>query len=256
MSNPSVGTIEAEIKQLERDKLAEELTQLKASGKRQWITPTALASLVPLLAGLGIWLANEVKQYNEAFQALAERDALRVDKTELQRQKDSLNQEIETLLALKNDYAEQARDLQARVDERQQQLDASYLRARFASAEARYALSHVEGMGPRLERGDLDRLRAALGDLPNATAAEIDRVFELYALSSDMIEATKQTLKSFSEALDQVPVSEWARALKPMPAGWLNGRNVMEEQGSDDSAPRYYDVDEGRFLTPEESRPG
>ena len=39
-----------------------------------------------------------------------------------------------------------------------------------------------------------------------------------------------------------------------MPAGWLNGRNVMVENGAG-GATRYYDVDEQRFLTPEESRP-
>ena len=254
MSAPSVSIIEAEIKQLERDKLAEELRQLKASGKRQWITPTALASLVPLLAGLGIWLVNELKQYNEGYRALAERDALRAEKTDLLRQKDSLNTEISTLLALKSHYAEQAKDLQARVEERQQQLDDSYLLARFASAEASYALSHLEGVGPQLSRGDLDRLRAALGSLPPDTAAEIDRVFELYAFSSELIDATEDTLSAFTKALDPIPVSEWARSLEPMPAGWLNGRNVMvEEKGG--SGPRYYDIDQKRFLTPEESRP-
>jgi hypothetical protein len=255
MSEQSLSNVEAEIKQLEREKLAEEIRQLKASGKRQWITPAALTGLIPILAGLGIWLANEMKQYNEGFQALGQRDALQVEKAELQTEKDSLNQEIETLLALKNDYVEQARELRARVVERQKQLDESYLRARFASEEARYALSHVEGMGPRLERGDLDRLKAGLGDSSAGTAAELGRVFELYALSSDMIEVTQETLGAFSKALDQVPVSEWARELQPMPSGWLNGRDVMVAQKGDGSEPRYYDIDEGRFLTAEESRP-
>ena len=145
MSAEPRSDVEMEIKQLERDKLAEEIRQLKASGKRQWITPAALTGLIPILAGLGIWLANEMKQYNEGYAALGQRDALQAEKAELQRQKDSLNTEITTLLALKSHYAQEAKDLQAKVEERQKQLDEAYLRARFAGEEARYALSHVKG---------------------------------------------------------------------------------------------------------------
>jgi hypothetical protein len=243
-----------EIKQLERDKLAEEIRQLKASGKRQWITPAALTGLIPILAGLGIWLANEMKQYNEGYAALAQRDALQAEKAELQRQKDSLNTEITTLLALKSHYAQEAKDLQAKVEERQKQLDEAYLRARFAGDEARYALSHVKGMGPPLNRSDLSGLRSQIGNLPDSTAGEIDRLFELYALSSDMIDVTDETLDTFSKAFDQVPVSDWARQLEHRPSGSINGRNVMVLEKYDGAAAQYYDVDAGRFLTQEESR--
>ena len=105
-------------------------------------------ALLPLLAGLGVWAVNEVKQYHEGYRALEERDLLAAEKAELQRQKDSLNIEVSTLLDLKRHYAEQAQDLQARFEQRQQQLDATYARARFASAEASYALGHSRVWAP------------------------------------------------------------------------------------------------------------
>jgi hypothetical protein len=54
MSTEASDQLELEIKRLERDKRLEEIRQLRASGRRQWITPTALAAVLPLLAGLGV----------------------------------------------------------------------------------------------------------------------------------------------------------------------------------------------------------
>src|SRR5215510_13816616 len=56
--------LELEIRRLERDKRLEEIKQLRASRRTQWITPAALATLVPLLAGLILWIFGELKQYN------------------------------------------------------------------------------------------------------------------------------------------------------------------------------------------------
>jgi ferric-dicitrate binding protein FerR (iron transport regulator) len=76
MSTEASDQLELEIKRLERDKRLEEIRQLRASGRRQWITPTALAAVLPLLAGLGVWVFNEMKQYHEGYRALEERDRL------------------------------------------------------------------------------------------------------------------------------------------------------------------------------------
>ena len=260
MSEPTVSTIELEMKQLERDKLAEELRQIKASGTRQWITPTALASLVPLFAAFGIWFTNQMKEYNEGYRALGEREGIRAQKHELERQKVSLNSDIATLLSLKRDYAEQAKELRAGVEElrakvelRQQQLDSAYLRALFASEEARYTLSLVEGMSPRLYPADIDRLKGALDVLPPAAADDMKWLLDSYALSSDMITASQETLKVFDEALNE-GVSDWAWELEYRPDFSVKHRDVMVVQKSDGTA-RYYDINEQRFLTPEESRP-
>ena len=83
--------IEQQIKELDRDKRIEELRRLRASSKTKWISPTVLALLLPLLGGSGLWIVGELKQYSEAYEALAEQDAFEREKDALQAQKDSLN---------------------------------------------------------------------------------------------------------------------------------------------------------------------
>lgn len=72
MSTEPSDQLDIELRQLERDRRIEEIRQLKARGRAQWITPAALAAMVPLLAGLGIWVVGEIKQYNEGYRALQE----------------------------------------------------------------------------------------------------------------------------------------------------------------------------------------
>ena len=52
--------------ELEREKLREEIKQLRAAARTKWITPAALIAMLPLLAGFGVWILGEVKQYNES----------------------------------------------------------------------------------------------------------------------------------------------------------------------------------------------
>ena len=252
MSTEASDQLELEIKRLERDKRLEEIRQLRASGRRQWITPTALAALLPLLAGLGVWAFNEMKQYHEGYRALEERDRLAAERTELQQQKDSLNLEVGTLLDLKRHYAEQANDLQARFEHRQQQLDATYARARFATAEARYALSHIEGLGPGPDAAALDALRPALQMLDPGAAETMQQVIERYLLAIDMIAVSEEVLETFDDTLDLVPASDWAVALEYTPSGSIvPGRNIMLLHGGRSGRPdeQYYDVNHERFLT-------
>ena len=130
--------IERQIKELERDKRVEEIRQLRESAKTRWITPTALALLLPLLATFGVWIVGELKQYSKAYQALEQRDALKEEKDALQSQKDSLNLEILTLLGQKEHYANEAQRLQREtaakqdvIEKKQDVLDKTYLRGVF-----------------------------------------------------------------------------------------------------------------------------
>lgn len=251
MSTDASDDLEIELRRLERDKRIEEIRQLKSRGRAQWITPAALAAMLPLLAGLGIWMVGEIKQYNEGYRALQEVDRLAAEKDALQEQKNNLNIEVSTLLDLKRHYAEQANELQAKFEERQQQLDATYARARFAAAEARYALGHIEGLGPAPDAAALAALRQQMDNLPPEVAETLDRILERYGLAVDMIELSEKTLAAFGDTLELVPVSAWAAELEYMPSGSIAaGRNVMISQArrGDDHSRRYYDVDEGRFL--------
>ena len=233
MSADPPDQLDIELRRLERDKRIEEIRQLKARGRAQWITPAALAAMIPLLAGFGIWVVGEIKQYNEGYRALQEVDRLAAEKDALQEQKNDLNIEVSTLLDLKRHYAEQASEQQARFEERQQQLDATYARARFAAAEAGYALGHIDGLGPA------------------------GQILERHGLAVEMIGISERTLAAFGDALEIVPVSDWAAELSYMPSGSIAaGRNVMISQSrrGDGHSQRYYDVDEGRFLSESEAQ--
>jgi hypothetical protein len=245
--------IDRQIKELERDKRLEEIRQLRANAKTRWITPAALAALLPLLAGFGVWIVGELKKYNEGYQALAERDALRREKEALQRQKDSLNIEVSTLLQLKTHYADEAQRLQRDTAAKQDVIDKTYLRGAFTMGEALYALDHIRGMGPGPDANGLQRLRADAKPLPAQAGRTLDDVLQRYELSLELIGITREIISEFDNTLKLVPASDWTRTLQGMPTGAvLPDRKIMVLQRKGD-APRYYDVAGGRFLTKEES---
>ncbi len=162
---------------------------------------------------------------------------------------------MSTLLDLKRHYAEQANELQAKFEERQQQLDATYARARFAAAEAGYALGHIERLGPAPDAAALAALRQQMENLPPEVAETLDQTLERYGLAVEMIGISERILAAFGDTLELVPVSGWAAELEYMPSGSIAaGRNVMISQSGrgDGRSPRYYDVDEGRFLLQDE----
>lgn len=251
MNTESLDRLEIEIKRLERDKRIEEIKQIKASGKTRWITPTALAALLPMLAGIGLWVVSELKQYGEGYQALRKRGKLLAEKQELQRQKESLNIEIIALLDLKKHYAEQAKALRVQSKERQKMLDTTYVQARFATAETRYALSHIEGMGPGPNHIALEKLKKDLAGLPNGLSRQLHEILDRYILAVDMIDVSQRTLEAFRTTLGLISASDWAVKLEAVPSGYvIADRNIMIERSPQGN--RYFDVDEGRFLSEEE----
>lgn len=244
--------IERQIKELERDKRLEEIKQLRASAKARWITPTALVALLPLFAGFGVWIIGELKQYNEGYKALAERDALKREKDTLQKQKDSLNIEVSTLLQLKAHYADEAERLRRDTAAQQAAIDKTYLRGVFTSAEALYALDHVKGMGPPPDKNTLRRVREDIKQLPKETAHSAGDVLQRYEMSLLVIGISRDVISEFENTLKLFPASEWTRKFQSMPTGAVvQGRKIMISQKG--AQRQYYDVTEGRFLTTEEA---
>lgn len=262
MRTETTDQIEIEIKRLERDKRIEEIRQLKASRAMQWVTPAALATLIPLFVAFGGWVYSEIKVYSTGFNAAQQLDILKVEKDRLikenaniSNQKDSLNIEISTLLALKKHYADQAREFQEKFEERQTQLTTTYVRARWASAETRYALRHV-GAGPKLDVSKFGLLDREIDRLPKETVDTLREIISRYRFAIDMIDASEQILAAFSDTLDLIPAPDWAVKLQWIPSGAvLSDRNIMVLEHSRGKQQRqYYDVDEGRFLSEEESK--
>lgn len=262
MSQNEAVELDAEIKRLDRDKKLEELRQLKTAGSpwTRWLTPTVLLALIPLLAAFGAWVMNEFRLYTnqEAFRQLqAEKSALIAEKTALEVQKTGLNIEIQTLLLQKRDYADQAENvrreleaLQRRLDAQQAGFDAAYLKSRFTSDEATYALGHVS---LEEERARIDGLKAELDRLPPDLIARFRDALGAFDLQLEIVDISKQILAESNEALKLFPVSEWTRSLEPRPQGYFDsdGRIMIANAGTDDVA--YYDVDAGRFLSKEET---
>jgi hypothetical protein len=259
-------SIDAEIKRLERDKKIEELRQLK-SGWTKWATPATMLALLPFLIGFGAWALSELRLYSnqEVFRQLErEKQSLIAEKAALQGEKTGLNIEIQTLIQLKQHYGEEAEkaealrnEVQGRLDElralaekRQAQVDANYLKARFARDEADYALSHID-VGQAEEK--LDEFRRAVEGMPADLAAKLRGVVSDYELAVDMIDASTETLVMSGEALDLLPASDWARRFESRPSGYfIPGRQIMIADPGPEAS--YYDVDRGRLLTDEEAR--
>ena len=244
--------IERQIKELERDKRIEEIRQLRASGKTRWITPTALAALLPLLTGLGIWIVGEFKQYSEGYKALAERDVLQREKNALQEQKNSLNLEVSTLLQLQAHYANEAERLRRDTVAKQEAIDKTYLRGVFTSAEALYALDHIKGMGPPPDENALKRVREAMQQLPKGTTDIVADILQRYEMSLLVVGISREVIAEFDHTLNLIPASEWTRKLQSMPTGAiLPGRKIMFSHKGDQR--QYYDVTAGRFLSAAEA---
>jgi hypothetical protein len=258
-------SIDAEIKRLERDKKLEELRQLR-SGWTKWATPATILALLPFLVGFGAWALSEFRLYSnqEVFRQLErEKQALISEKTALQTEKTGLNIEIQTLVELKQHFAEETRraeeqrdNVQRQLDElrvqdqkRQAKVDANYLKARFARDAADYALGHVD-VGQAKEK--LDDFRRVVEGMPAEVADGLRAVVRDYELAVDMIDASTETLVMSGEALDLLPASEWARNFHSRPSGYfIQGRQIMIANPGPEAS--YYDVDRGRLLTDEEA---
>ncbi|MEM7271266.1 MAG: hypothetical protein AAF401_18675, partial [Pseudomonadota bacterium] len=135
--------IDADLKRLELEIKQEELKRVRSGRRLQWITPTAIGIIVPMIGGLGLWIFNEVKTFNEGYRALEEVAAVRAEKDALAAQKDSLNLEIAALILQKGDYQAEAQRMEDQVQARQALIDSTYLRAKYAVSEASYALNHT-----------------------------------------------------------------------------------------------------------------
>jgi hypothetical protein len=130
-------------------------------------------------------------------------------------------------------------------------LDTTYVRARFATAETSYALSHIEAVGPGPDRNALDKIKKDLASLPNELAKQLREIIDRYIFAVDMVDASQRTLEAFRTTLGLISASDWAVKLEAVPSGYaIKDRNIMilrSRQGI-----RYYDVDEGRFISEEE----
>ncbi len=240
-------THEEQLQQLELEKAKEELHQLRTSGKRSWMTPAAIISLVPIVAGFGLWVAGEVKQYGEGYRAIAKLEGMEKEQRALRERKQELEADVQTLLSLKRHYSEEAEALRNKRAAQQQLIDRTYLRGVFLRTEALYSLDHVRGY----DGLDLTSLDQDVAALDPSIRAKIHGVLDRYKFSQNVITTTRSIITAFDESAELLEASDWTKSMQPVPSGSaIPGRSVMVDGSG--GTERYYDVNEGRFLTPEE----
>lgn len=242
---------ESEIRRLERERLEEELRQLRARGRAQWVAPATILALIPLVAGFGLFVWTEVRALTPLYQRvadaeaiLAENDALEAEIAALKERRANLNVEITSLIAQYGFYVEQARELQARFEARERDVELAWTRTRYAVGEMSYTLSHVRGLGAP---PDLDTLRETLASLDPAVRAGVDEVFSGYGLCREIVAIAEDNVDWFERTLALLPVPERIARLRYEPSPMQNVLTWPAGLPED-----YYDVEAGRFLTPEE----
>jgi hypothetical protein len=236
--------IERQIQELERDKRLEEIKQLRAERRRAGSRPAFFIALLPLLGTFGLGIFEEFKQYNKGTQALAERDALRQEKDDLQG-----HIEVDALLQLKKHYVDESQRLERETALKQYVLNTTYLRSVYEMGEAKYALGLRAG--ERLDDNALEQLKADAKQLPAQSGDTFDRVLADYNHSEFVIGTALEIISKFESAMKLVPASDRTRALR-YETGVLGSQKVLVLREGVET-PRYYDVDKGRYLTKEES---
>jgi hypothetical protein len=257
--------LDLEIKQLERDKKAAELANLRAGEKPRWVTPAILLALIPIVGTFSGWGWNEVMKYRADYGASAQ-------VKELENQSSRINIEIQTLLSWKRDLQDELKssqerlkaaqdqlkiaegqfsDLQAKIDVKQEQIDKAYLRSKFANAEVAYAIAHLSPAAQGMGQAGLEELTRTLDQLPAETSRRITRFIARYRSIGDIVNFSQRLTASANEAVQSIPAGEWAQKFRPMPTGSIiQSRRIMERQDGDAST--YYDVDRGEHLTAEQ----
>jgi hypothetical protein len=242
---------ESEIRRLELERLEEELRQLRARGRAQWVAPATILALIPLAAGFGLFVWNEIKAmtplYDRVVKAdaiLAENDALEAEIAALEERRANLNVEITSLIAQYGFYVEQARELRDRFEAREQDVERAWTRTQYAVGELTYTLSHVRGYG---DRPDFAALRQAIAPLDPDVRRGVDDVFQGYGFCLDIIDIAEDGVDSFERTLALLPVPERIARLRFEPSPMQDV--LVWPVGTPED---YYDVEAGRFLTPEE----
>jgi hypothetical protein len=101
---------------LVNEKLEAEIKQITATKRTSWITPTALALLLPIVGTSFLFIYKEVAKYSNAYQTLAENEDLKVEKAALLsekmallNEKTAINSDVDRLEAVKRQAVDDAK---------------------------------------------------------------------------------------------------------------------------------------------------
>jgi hypothetical protein len=133
--------------------------------------------------------------------------------------------------------------LEAASESLQKKIDDGYIRLTSASAEARYAISHITSFASQFDQIE-PKVTAALESLSGEQEHAVRELLEFARLSKDIAEITEQELGFVSNSLKDITASSWATELRPTIRGqYIPDRVLMEAPDG-----RLYDPADGRYY--------
>lgn len=200
MSDPT-DNFTAESNRLELEKRCLEIEKLRNEIAHEslawWKRPGYIGGVTPLvLAILGFFSAWATGFFD------TQRARLKSDVESLQVQKDKLH-------AQNSQLTNQNAEIQATVDH-------AYISLKLATADARYALSHLRATGPAISQVQRKDLEGAVKALPESTRGVIERLMRADENAEQIVPITEQELKTLSQRLTTIPASRWATELEPI----------------------------------------
>ncbi len=258
--------LELERKQLENDKLRAEVDQARLSW---WKRPGYFAGAAPILIALAgvftAWvtgyfdtqreqLATEISVLEKDVGELAaEKEALESDRSELEAANAELEDSSARLAAEKSTLEleriallAESEKLSQEIAAAKQSLDLAYLRIRVAAEDAKYALKHFESYAA--ETGDYTQyIIERMDALPDDVQPQMFGLFELLANRFNVVLITQESLGQLDDRLASIETSPWTKTLRWEP--FLSQEGLMQDEDG-----KYYDIENGRFLTDEEAQ--
>jgi hypothetical protein len=211
---PEAERLDLERRRLECEKLRVEIAQASAPW---WTRAGYIGSLVPIAIAIAGFATGIATGFFDT-------------------ERTTLKAEIETL-TLRRDQ------LEAASESLQKKIDDGYIRLTSASAEARYAISHITSFASQFDQIE-PKVTAALESLSGEQEHAVRELLEFARLSKDIAEITEQELGFVSNSLKDIPASSWATELRPTIRGqYIADRVLMEAPDG-----RLYDPADGRYY--------
>ena len=208
--------------ELERHKLAREVSQLSQAWWKRTSYMASVASIAVAVLGL-------VTGFATGF---------------FDRERESLRSEIVNLANTRDTLTEANADLSQANADMQERINDVYLQLKFIRAEASYALAHLKGM-KQLDDESRREIETALLNVPNAASQAVAEILRKEDATSRIVKITEDGLAEMRERIETVPASDWTRRLRPT----IDPRGRLME---DPTNGRYYDLDERRFYSRDE----
>ena len=189
----ALDLLEIEKRRLECDKLRAEIAEVSVAW---WQRPGYIGGIAPIL----IAVVGFLSVWSTGF---------------FDTQRATLKSEVETLKVQETALQNRTEELSRANAEIQQRIDDAYITLKLASSEARYALGHLQGLGPRISDGDRTLVEASLTDVPPGVSALVRELLDRDQLAGTIVPITEQELKGLATSLDAIPASTWATELEP-----------------------------------------